>query len=133
MPNPPASSLIDKAALKRRIERLDVPADIKLLLDNLLETTHLVGGKIVQVGANVLEFVFDFAKAHPSIAFGVAVALVISFLINAVPVLGPALSPILTPLLLILGIGLGALKDLTDVSMNQHFNQMEAAFRGLSV
>ncbi|MBA4013245.1 MAG: hypothetical protein C0481_15370 [Phenylobacterium sp.] len=132
MQNPPARSIVDKAALKRRIERLNVSADIKLLLENLLEITHTVGSKIVQVGAKILESIFDFAKAYPNIALGVAAALVISFLINSIPLLGPALSTILTPLLLILGIGLGALNDLTDSSMKLSLDGIEAAFRGLS-
>jgi hypothetical protein len=131
MQEPPAASLIDKAALKRWIERLDVSADIKLLLDNLLEITHTIGGKIVRVGAKILEFIFDFARAYPSIAVGVVAALVISFLINSIPLLGPALSPILTPLLLILGIGLGALNDLTDNSVRLRLSGLEAAFREL--
>jgi hypothetical protein len=123
--------LLDKAALKRRIERLDVSADIKLLLDSLLEITHVVGGKIVQVGARVLDFIFDFAKAYPDVALGVAAALVIGFLIGSIPLLGPVLSPILTPLLLILGIGLGALNELTDASMSKRLGEMSAAFRDL--
>lgn len=131
MQNPPATPPIDKAALKRRIERLDVSADIKLLLDNLLEITHTVGGKIVQIGTKVLEFIFDFAKAHPSIALGVVAALVISFLINSVPLLGPVLSPVLTPLLLILGIGLGALNDLTDSSIRLSLGGIGTQFREL--
>lgn len=131
MQNQPGTSLIDKAALKRRIERLAVSADIKLLLDNLLEITHTVGGKIVQVGAKVVGFIFDFAKAYPGVALGVAAALVISFLINSIPLLGPVLAPILTPLLLIVGIGLGALNDMTDSSMRLSLGGMEAAFREL--
>ncbi|CAN5509635.1 hypothetical protein BH10PSE5_BH10PSE5_10090 [soil metagenome] len=129
MQNPPANLLIDKAALKRRVERLNAPADIKLLLDNLLEVTRPVGSKIIQVGAKILEFIFDFAQAYPNIALGVVVALVISFLISSIPLLGPALTPILAPMLLTIGIGLGALNDLTDSSMRLRLAEMEAAFR----
>lgn len=123
------SPLVDKAAVKRRIERLDAPADIKVLLEKLLDATLIVGDKIIQVGSKILEVVFDFAKAYPSIALGVAAALVISWLVHAIPGLGPLLSPILTPILLILGIGLGTLNEMMDVSMKVKMAGVEAQFR----
>ena len=126
-----ALPMVNKAALKRKIERLDAPADIKLLLDNLLDTTLVVGGKIVQIGSRILYFILDFAKSHPGIALGVIVALVLAFLINSIPVFGPALSPILTPLLLIVGIGMGALNDLSDSSMKLKLSGLVADLQSL--
>ena len=118
--------LVSKAALKRRIESLDAPADIKLLLDNLLDATILISGKIVQIGSRILEAIFDFAKAYPGTALGVLAALIMAYLVSSIPVLGPVLSPLLTPLLLILGIGLGALSDLTDPSMKLKMTEFAA-------
>lgn len=133
MQNPPRTQpLVDKAALKRRIESLDAPADVKLLLDNLLDATLLVSGKIVQIGSKILETIFEFARAYPGITLGVLAALVIAYLVSSIPVLGPVLSPVLTPLLLILGIGLGALNDLTDPSMKLKMAGLEADFHVLT-
>jgi len=129
MQSPPHTQpLVSKAALKRRIESLDAPADIKLLLDNLLEATILVSGKIVQIGSKILEAIFDFAKAYPGTALGILAALIMAYLVSSIPVLGPVLSPVLTPLLLILGIGLGTLSDLTDSSMKLKMTELAANF-----
>jgi len=133
MQNPPHTQpLVDKAALKRRIECLDAPADVKLLLDNLLDATLMVSGKIVQIGSKILETIFEFSRAYPGITLGVLAALVMAYLVSSIPVLGPVLSPVLTPLLLILGIGLGALNDLTDPSMKLKMAGLEADFHVLS-
>jgi hypothetical protein len=116
---------IDRAALERHLERLEIPADLKALLAKLLETTIRVGEKLVDLGARVLAFILDFAKAYPGITFGVVVALVLAYLISSVPVVGPVLSPILTPLLLIVGIGAGALDDLTDGGMRARLQALQ--------
>ena len=108
---------IDRAVINRRIERLNVSADMKMVLSSLVDTTIEVGGKLIEIGARVMAFVFELARAYPGVAFGVVAALVLSFLISSIPVVGPLLSPLLTPLLLIVGLGLGALDDLTDGGM----------------
>ena len=134
MQTPPSPTmLVDKAALKRRIEQLDAPADIKVLLDKLLDATLVIGGKIIQVGSKILEVIFDFARACPHVALGVAAALVISYLVHSIPVLGPILSPFLTPILLILGIGLGALNDMMDLSMRARMAGVEAQVRSFGM
>lgn len=127
------TALVDKAAIKRRIERLDAPADIKVLLEKLLDATLVIGGKIIQVGSKILDVIFDFARAYPHIALGVAAALVISYLVHSIPVLGPILSPFLTPVLLILGIGLGALNDMMDLSMRARMAGVEAQLRSFGM
>lgn len=108
---------IDRAQINRRIERLDISADLKVVLSSMLDTTIVASGKVVDLGARIVAFVFELAKAYPGIAFGVIAALVLSYLVSSIPFVGPVLSPFLTPLLLIVGIGLGALNDLTDGGM----------------
>lgn len=110
---------IDRAAIMRRIERLDLSADVKALLSSLVGVTIDVGGRLIDLGARVMAFIFDMAKAYPGVAFGIVAALVLSFLISAIPVVGPLISPILTPLLLIIGVTLGALNELTDGGMRR--------------
>lgn len=132
--NEPTALRIDRADLLRRIERLDVSADMKSLLSHLATVTIEVGGTLVDLGARVMAFIFDLAKAYPGVAFGVVAALVIGFLINAIPVVGPVLSPILTPLLLIVGVTLGALDDLTSGGMRVRLEGLrdQLAARGLA-
>lgn len=120
---------IDRSVLNRRIERLNISADMKVILSSLIDTTIEVGGKLLNVGARVIAFTFDLAKAYPGVAFGVVAALVLSFLISSIPVIGPLLTPFLTPVLLIVGIGLGALNDLTDGAMRQRLAGLESQFK----
>lgn len=124
---------IDRGMLARRIERLNVSADVKALLSSMIDKTIEVGGKLVNIGARVMEFVFELAKAYPGVAFGIVAALVLSFLISSIPVVGPLLTPILTPLLLIVGVSLGALDDLTDGGMRDRLHGLQARLKASGV
>lgn len=124
---------MDRQEIIRRIERLHVSADLKALLSSLIETTIVVGGKIVQIGCRVLAFIFDLAKSYPNVTFGVLAALVLSFLISSIPVLGPLLSPVLTPILLIIGIGWGTLQDMVDGPMRNRLSDVETQLKDLGV
>jgi len=124
---------IDRKMLSRKIERLNISADMKVLLSSIIDTTIEVGGRIVDVGARVMAFIFDLAKAYPGVAFGVVAALVLSFIIGSIPVIGPLLSPILTPLLLIVGISLGALDDLIDGGMRDHLNGLKSNLKSCGI
>ena len=123
----------DRVAINRRIERLEASADMKAILASLVDTTIVVGGKLIDLGARVLAFVFELARAYPGMAFGVVAALVLSYLISSVPVVGPVLSPILTPILLIVGISLGALDDLTDGGMRHRLQGLRDQLRASGV
>ena len=124
---------IDRGMLARRIERLNVSADVKALLSSMIDTTIEVGGKLVDIGARVMAFVFELAKAYPGVAFGIIAALVLSFLISSIPVVGPLLTPILTPLLLIIGVSLGALDDLTDGGKRDRLHGLQARLKASGV
>jgi len=126
-------ALIDRAAIHRRIERLEVSADMKSLLASLVDKTVVVAGKLIDLGARVVAFVFELAKAYPGVAFGVVAALVLSYLISSIPGVGPVLSPILTPLLLIIGISLGALDDLTDGGMRHRLQKLTDGLRASEI
>ena len=124
---------IDRTTINRRIERLNVSADMKVILSSLVDTTIEVGGKLIDIGARVIAFVFELAKAYPGLAFGAVAALVLSYLISSIPIVGPLLSPFLTPLLLIIGIGLGALNDLTDSGMRARLDGLQAQLKNAGI
>lgn len=120
---------VDRAMINQRIERLNVSADLKVILSSLVDTTIEIGGKLIDIGARVIAFVFELAKAYPGVAFGVVAALVLSYLISSIPLAGPLLSPFLTPLLLIVGISLGALDDLMNGGMRARLSGLEAQLK----
>lgn len=121
--NPPS-----KRYLRDRIDRLAISADAKALLYDLADVTLEIGGKIVAAGRQILTFLFDLAKRFPNTAFGVIVALVVSSLIAAIPLLGVVLGPLLTPLLLAFGLASGALADLKEAAIRARVSQIERHF-----
>lgn len=121
--NPPS-----KRYLRDRIDRLAISADAKALLYDLADVTLEIGGKIVAAGRQILAFLFDLAKRFPNTAFGVIVALVVSSLIAAIPLLGVVLGPLLTPLLLAFGLASGALADLKEAAIRSRVSQLERHF-----
>ena len=123
----------DAKKLSRQIERLNVPADMKVLLATLLEKTVVIGGKIINVGVRIMAFIFDLAKAYPGITFGIIVALVLSFLVNSIPVIGPILTPILTPILLIIGITYGAINDFTNADIKMRLNVISEQIKAAGI
>ena len=110
--------------LVQLIERTNLSADLKAILTDLTRFTMKIGGKVLAIGRKILSFVFDLVKAFPGIAMGAIAALVVTALVAGVPLLGPPLSALLGPLLLALGIGAGALKDLTNENLEARINTL---------
>ena len=122
-----------RKSIEERIERLAAPADVKAALAAMVDISVEIGGKIIEVGRRILAFIFDFARSYPNLTVGLVAALVLSHLIASIPGIGPILSPVLTLLLLIVGVGLGAMRDLADGSMRIELSGLEAYFRDLGV
>ena len=110
--------------LVQLIERTNLSADLKAILTDLTRFTMKIGGKVLAIGRKILSFVFDLVKAFPGIAMGAIAALVVTALVAGIPLLGPPLSALLGPLLLALGIGAGALKDLTNENLEARINTL---------
>ena len=60
-------------------------------------------------------------------------ALVLSYLVSSIPGIGPALAPLLTPLLLIVGVGMGALAEMTDSSARHKLARFTTQIREMGV
>lgn len=133
MPANEVALRLNKKEVARQIERLDASADVKAMLNELLDLTAQVGGRIVDLGRRILAFILDLANTYPNITIGIVAALTLSYLVGSIPGVGPLLTPILTPLLLVAGIGLGALKDLTDDSMRRKLSSLEEHLRAKGV
>lgn len=125
--------LLGRAEIDRRLDRLDIPADVKAILASVVELTAEVGNRLVRLGEQIVSFILEFSRQYPGTAFGIAAALVLSYLIGAIPGLGPLLSPFVTPLLLALGIGIGALNDLMDGNMRRRLSGLETQVRDLGL
>ncbi|MFC3527855.1 hypothetical protein ACFOMH_06665 [Paracoccus mangrovi] len=114
------------------IERTNLSADLKAILCDLARITVRVGGKVVAIGRRILAFALDLIRTFPGMAAGAVVALVLAGLIDSIPGIGNRyLMAVLTPLLLAIGIGIGALRDMTSPDFNVRVGALVDSFRVL--
>ena len=114
-----ANSALPNRKLKDLIERTNLSADMKALLTDIATITTKVAGKLISIGRKILTVVFDLIKLFPAITIGVIAALVLTSIIAAIPLIGGVLAGALSSILLLLGIGKGALSDLSSPALNE--------------
>lgn len=113
------------------IERTNLSADVKAILCDLARITIRVGGKIVAIGRRILSFALDLLRAFPSMALGAIVALILTGVVADIPAVGKWVASVLSPLLLALGIGLGALNDMSRPDFAARVDALIASFKAL--
>ena len=113
-----ANSSLPARKLKDLIERTNLSADMKALLTDISAITMKVAGKLITIGRKILTIVFDLVRVFPAITVGVVAALVLTSIISSIPLVGGALAGALSSILLLLGIGKGALTDLSNPALN---------------
>ena len=113
-----ANSSLPARKLKDLIERTNLSADMKALLTDISTITMKVAGKLITIGRKILTIVFDLIRVFPAITVGVIAALVLTSIIASIPLVGGALAGALSSILLLLGIGKGALTDLSNPALN---------------
>ena len=126
--SPPERKLVEL------IERTNLSADLKAILCDLARITIRIGGKVVAIGRRILAFALDLIRAFPAMAMGAVVALVLSSLVEAmipIPKLDKLIAGILTPLLLAIGIGMGALQDMSSPGFSARVGDLVESFRAL--
>ena len=114
-----ANSALPNRKLTDLIERTNLSADMKALLSDIATITAQVAGKLISIGRKILTVVFDLIKLFPAITVGVIAALVLTAIIAAIPLVGGVLAGALSSILLLLGIGKGALTDLSSPALNE--------------
>ena len=117
--------------IRRRIDALNVSADAKALLNDLLNMSTKIGEFTLRIGRKILDFVLSTIQTFPQLSFAVLVSLVLAALFALIPFIGPLLSPILTPLALALGISWGALKECAAPDLSERVSKFAAAFAPL--
>lgn len=117
-----------------QLDRTALPADAKVILERLLDTTVTVGTRVLAIGRQVLAFAFDIVVRFRGIVFGVAIALTVACIIGSTPLIGGVLAALLKPLLLAFGLTLGALEDVRNGALRDPLDgfaaAMNAAARG---
>ncbi len=113
------AKLPSRRELNSRLDRLDISADAKVLMGNLLDTTIEVAGRVVEVGRQILNFVLDLFKRFPATSLGAMVGLTVTMLVSSIPILGVILGPLVGPLLAAFMITTGALADIRNSTVDK--------------
>lgn len=73
-----------------------LPSEVAIRLKNFVDTTAMIGNRIISIGKIILIKIIEFVKAHPNMAIGIAVGAAIGALVSMIPFLGVYLAPIVT-------------------------------------
>jgi hypothetical protein len=120
------------AEFRRIIDNLDIPAEAKALLTELLNFSIKAGTVVLEVGKKIIEVVKALTKNFPNITAGIIIGVTLSLLVSCIPVFGPLLSWIFTPLLLLLGVGAGILKEYENTDLGKALKDVvDTIFSGL--
>lgn len=90
--------------LRRQIAGLNLSADAKALLVDLGAVTIEIGNRVIALGRKILQLGLVFLRSFPTLAFGTIMAVVLTMLVAAVPLIGPPLAVITGPLFLVLAV-----------------------------
>lgn len=125
------SEHISLRRIKSYIRNLEVPAEVKVILTDLLKATVNVGGRLFRIGRKVIEIAIILATKFPAVTFALILTIFINILIAAIPVLGPALSPILGPLVTATGLAVVGYKDITDPELKENMDNLADKIKDL--
>ena len=118
------SEHISLRRIKSYVRNLEVPAEVKVILDELLKATVNVGGRLYRIGRKVVEIAIVLATKFPAITFALILTSLINMLIAAIPLLGPVLAPIVGPLVTAAGLAIGAYKDITNPELKERMEEL---------
>ena len=96
---------LDRLDVFTRFTNAGLPPEITLRLEELWETTKVVGKKIIHTGRIIILEILRFIEENPNLAIGVALGAAVGALVSLVPYLGPAL----TPLSMAIGAAIGGI------------------------
>ena len=118
------SEHISLRRIKSYIRNLEVPAEAKVILTELLKVTVKVGGHLYRIGRKLVEIAIVLATKFPAITFALIVTSFINLLIAAIPLLGPVLVPIVGPLVTATGLAIGAYKDIVNPELKEGMEEL---------
>ena len=117
--------------IKAYIRNLEIPAEAKVILTDLLKATINVGGRLYQIGRKVVEIAIILATRFPGITFALILTSLMNLLIASIPLLGPVLAPIVGPLITAVGLAIGAYKDIKSPDLRQRMEELVSNIKEL--
>ena len=125
------SEHISLKRIKSYIRNLEIPAEAKVILTELLKATVNVGGQLYRIGRKVVEIAIILATKFPAITFALILTSFINLLIAAIPLLGPVLVPIIGPLVTATGVAIGAYKDIKAPELKERMEDLVGSIKEL--
>lgn len=109
--------------------RYGIPPEILTRLKVIWEQTKEIAGEFIAIGKIIVQMTFDFLKANPKLALGIALGATVSALIAGIPFIGPMLEPVSTLVATLYGAGVGAAMQEGDYSGSPFTAAIELAHK----
>lgn len=90
------AQVLDKLDVFTHLTNLGLPPELMLRLEELWETSKIVGKKIVHIGKIIILEIMRFIGENSNLAIGLALGAAVGALVSLIPFLGPLLSPLST-------------------------------------
>lgn len=127
----PEITLPTRRQLHAQLERLDISADAKVAIAEVIDLTSVAADRVIEIGRRIVAFAFELLRQFPHIGVLTILAVILNALIASVPLLGALLSSLLGPLLLVGGIAVGTLLDLRDGSLRDGVDLLTRQFQAI--
>jgi ElaB/YqjD/DUF883 family membrane-anchored ribosome-binding protein len=102
---------LDRVDFFSRLMNADLPQEVVFRLEELWESTHVIGKKVVHTGKIIIFEILRFIEDNPHLAIGVALGAAVGALVNLIPFLGALLAPLATGMGIVVGGLAGARLD----------------------
>lgn len=99
------STKMDRIDMFAELTNMGLPAELVFRLEELWQSTKVIGGKVIHIGRIILAEIIRFIKNNPKLSAGVALGAAVGSLVSVVPLIGP----LLAPLSIVTGATLGGL------------------------
>lgn len=117
--------------MRKTIDGLNVPADVKSMLYALSKVTFKTGQIIIKIGRKLIDCVTQLFKEFPNASYGMIFGAIAGFLVGAVPFLGAVLGPFVAPLLLAFGFFKGLTEDIKEKALKRKIIEINETFTPL--
>ncbi|REF72482.1 hypothetical protein [Paracoccus versutus] len=114
--------------IKAYLDSTNLSADLKALLYDVAGFTIKIGEAVVAIGRRIFGMAMWLVDNMPNTLLGVAVALAVTTLVGAIPMVGAGLALLLNKLLLLIGVTAGAIEDIRQHAMKDAMDRFAAQF-----
>ena len=120
--------ILDTDKIQQLLDNMDISAEMKILLDKIINFTVTFGSKIIQIGKKIVEFLVGVYLKYPNMVKGAVLGAILGFLISSIPMIGFLFSWTI-PLLAAIGAAKGFFEDSNKEIKNSIYNLIDDMFK----